>query len=90
MGKFLASEKVRQVKFKRSDYFSVGAQADGIYKTNTYPFCLPRDCAGENLFAGIRERLELANIPEAMKGFPIALISAGLMALAFFGFSGLV
>jgi electron transport complex protein RnfA len=42
------------------------------------------------LFAGIRERLELADIPEAMKGFPIALISAGLMALAFYGFSGLV
>lgn len=42
------------------------------------------------LFAGIRERLELADIPEAMKGFPIALISAGLMAIAFLGFSGLV
>ena len=42
------------------------------------------------LFAGIRERLELADIPEAMKGFPIALISAGLMAMAFMGFSGLV
>ena len=42
------------------------------------------------LFAGIRERLELADIPEAMKGFPVALISAGLMALAFYGFSGLV
>ena len=42
------------------------------------------------LFAGIRERLELADIPEAMKGFPIALISAGLMAMAFLGFSGLV
>ena len=42
------------------------------------------------LFAGIRERLELANIPEPLKGFPIALISAGLMAIAFLGFSGLV
>lgn len=42
------------------------------------------------LFAGIRERLELADIPEAMKGFPIALISAGLMAIAFLGFQGLV
>ena len=42
------------------------------------------------LFAGIRERLEQASIPEAMKGFPVALISAGLMALAFYGFSGLV
>ena len=42
------------------------------------------------LFAGIRERLELSDIPEAMKGFPIALISAGLMAMAFLGFQGLV
>ncbi len=42
------------------------------------------------LFAGIRERLEFANMPEAMKGFPIALISAGLMAMAFLGFQGLV
>lgn len=42
------------------------------------------------LFAGIRERLELADIPEAMKGFPVALISAGLMAIAFLGFQGLV
>lgn len=42
------------------------------------------------LFAGIRERLELSDIPEPMKGFPIALISAGLMAIAFLGFKSLV
>lgn len=42
------------------------------------------------LFAGIRERLELSRVPEAMKGFPIALITAGLMAMAFLGFKGLV
>jgi electron transport complex protein RnfA len=42
------------------------------------------------LFAGIRERLELANIPKCLEGFPIALISAGLMSLAFFGFQGLI
>lgn len=41
------------------------------------------------LFAGIRERLENSNIPECMKGFPISLISAGLMSIAFFGFAGL-
>ncbi len=41
------------------------------------------------LFAGIRERLELIDIPESLKGFPIALISAGLMSIAFFGFQGL-
>ena len=42
------------------------------------------------LFAGIRERLELSNIPNSLLGFPIALISAGLMSLAFLGFSGLI
>ncbi|MDR1774685.1 MAG: electron transport complex subunit RsxA [Clostridioides sp.] len=42
------------------------------------------------IFAGIRERLELADIPDAFKGFPITLISAGLMAMAFLGFTGLI
>lgn len=42
------------------------------------------------LFAGLREQLELANVPKAFKGIPIALITAGIMALAFMGFSGLV
>ncbi len=41
------------------------------------------------LFAGIRERLELSDIPKAFEGFPIALISASLMAISFLGFSGL-
>jgi len=42
------------------------------------------------LFAGIRERQELAPIAEPFKGFPIALITAGLMSIAFFGFQGLI
>ncbi len=42
------------------------------------------------LFAGIRERLELDDMPKAMKGVPIALITAGILAMAFMGFSGLV
>lgn len=42
------------------------------------------------VFAGIRERLELAEIPEALQGFPIALIIAGLMSISFFGFQGLL
>lgn len=42
------------------------------------------------LLAGIRERLEVADVPEVLEGFPIALISAGLMSIAFLGFSGLV
>jgi len=42
------------------------------------------------LFAGIRERLEIASIPESLRGFPISLISASLVSLAFFGFQGLI
>ena len=42
------------------------------------------------LFAGIRERLELGNMPKWMEGFTGALITAGLMAVAFNGFSGLI
>lgn len=41
------------------------------------------------MFASVRERLEYADCPKAFEGFPIALISAGLIALAFMGFSGL-
>ncbi|MBR3108142.1 MAG: electron transport complex subunit RsxA [Clostridia bacterium] len=42
------------------------------------------------LMAGVRERLESSKIPACMKGFPITLVSAGLMAVAFMGFNGLV
>ena len=42
------------------------------------------------LFAGIRERLELADIPIAFQGFPITLIAASLMSIAFLGFTGLI
>ena len=41
------------------------------------------------VFASIRERVEEAECPKSFRGFPIALISAGLLALAFMGFSGL-
>lgn len=42
-----------------------------------------------SIFAGIREQLALANVPKAMRGVPIALICAGLLAMAFMGFSGI-
>ena len=42
------------------------------------------------LMAGIREKIEYNDIPEAFKGTPIVLVTAGLMAIAFFGFSGLI
>ena len=41
------------------------------------------------IFAGIREQLELVDIPRPLRGAPIALICAGLLALAFMGFSGI-
>lgn len=42
------------------------------------------------ILAGIRERIEDNDIPHSFKGFPIVLITAGLMAIAFIGFSGLI
>ena len=42
------------------------------------------------IMAGIRERLEVANIPKSMEGAPIAFITAGLLSIAFMGFAGLV
>lgn len=42
------------------------------------------------LLAGIREQIEVTGVPKGLKGFPITLITASLLALAFMGFSGLV
>lgn len=42
------------------------------------------------IMAGIRERIEDNDIPNALKGMPIVLVTAGLMAIAFIGFSGLI
>lgn len=41
------------------------------------------------IFAGIREQLSLTTVPKVMKGIPIALVTAGLLAMAFMGFSGI-
>ena len=42
------------------------------------------------IFAGVRGRLETSNIPEAMKGLPITLVSAAIVSLSFLGFAGIV
>ncbi len=42
------------------------------------------------LFAGIREQLSLVKVPKSMEGIPSALIAAGILAMAFMGFSGIV
>ena len=42
------------------------------------------------ILAGLRERMEYNDVPESFQGMPIVLITSGLMAIAFFGFSGLI
>jgi len=42
------------------------------------------------IFAGLREHLELVEVPKGVRGIPIALITAGILAMAFMGFAGLV
>jgi Na+-translocating ferredoxin:NAD+ oxidoreductase subunit A len=42
------------------------------------------------LFAGLREQMELSNVPVGMRGIPSALITAGILAMAFMGFAGMV
>ncbi|MDR1860807.1 MAG: electron transport complex subunit RsxA [Bacteroidales bacterium] len=42
------------------------------------------------LFSGIREQLELQDVPKGMQGIPVALITAGILAMAFMGFQGIV
>ena len=42
------------------------------------------------IMAGIRERIEYNDVPESFKGMPIVLLTAGLMSIAFFGFSGIL
>ena len=40
--------------------------------------------------AGLREKMEYNDVPKYFQGFPIVLLTAGLMAIAFFGFSGVI
>jgi electron transport complex protein RnfA len=42
------------------------------------------------LMSSVRERMEMANIPKALQGIPIAFVTAGLMSMGFLGFSGLI
>ena len=64
--------------------------ARGVFKSTLYGFC-----AGVGfslalvLFASIREKLKLADVPKVFQGMSIALITAGILAMAFLGFSGL-
>ena len=63
----------------------------GILPSTVYGLCSGLGFAlALILFASLRERLELSRIPKAFQGTSIALITAGILALAFMGFSGLV
>ncbi len=42
------------------------------------------------IFAGLREQLELSDVPAGMRGIPVTLVMAGILAMAFMGFSGMV
>jgi len=66
----------------QEDYNFLGAILNGLFSGLGFTLVLV-------LMAGLRERLEKAEVPEAMKGMPIAFVVAGCMALAFLGFSGL-
>jgi electron transport complex protein RnfA len=63
------------------NYNFLDATLNGLFSGAGFTFVLL-------LMAGIRERLEYADVPESMKGFSIGLILAGTMALAFWGFMG--
>ena len=73
--------------------FSFGGAAHMLNLTETIVFAVA-NALGFGLaliiFAGMREQLELSNIPKAFKGIPIALVTAGILALAFMGFAGIV
>ena len=73
------------------DFFKAGAPVAGSLPLSL----LQAFCAGLGfmfmllLMSGIRERLELADVPEAFEGLPVAFLTASLMGLAFMGFVGL-
>lgn len=76
---------ILNTKAMRSDgltpYSFLDATLNGFFSGVGFTFVLLA-------MAGIRERLELVEMPKSMKGMPIALILAGIMALAFYGFMG--
>ena len=65
----------------RENYNAIQAAVNGVAGAAGFTLAIL-------LFAGIRERMELGPIPRALQGFPIALITAGLMSIAFLGFAG--
>ena len=61
------------------------------YGATIYGFCSALGFAlALVLFSSLREKLDLANVPKAFEGTAISLVTAGILAMAFLGFSGLV
>ncbi|OGJ90873.1 MAG: electron transport complex subunit RsxA [Candidatus Raymondbacteria bacterium RifOxyA12_full_50_37] len=69
--------------FIKKDYGFVGSVIFGLSSASGFTLALL-------IFSGIRERLEYAKIPALLKGLPITFLTAGLLSMAFMGFSGLV
>jgi len=67
----------------QKNYNLVGSLLFAFFTAVSFAFALI-------IFAGIREQLELSNLPKSVRGIPAALITAGILALAFMGFAGLV
>ncbi len=73
--------------------FSFGAEAQMLSLDGALVYAIASALGfgvAMTIFAGIREQLELSAVPKAFKGTPIALVTAGILALAFMGFGGLV
>lgn len=73
--------------------FSFGGEAHlmGLGEAAVYAFATSLGYGlAMYLFSGLREHLALNNVPKSFRGLPIALITAGIMAMAFLGFSGIV
>jgi len=74
----------------------INAQATGLVQSGWLGSTIYGFCSGLGfalaliLFASLREKLDLAQVPKAFEGMSIALITAGILAMAFIGFSGLV
>ena len=66
----------------QNDYTFIQAAAYGVFSGVGFTLAIV-------LFASVRERLEFSKPPKSFEGFPIALVTAGLIAMAFMGFSGL-
>lgn len=89
LGIFLPLHHDQLCRARRSDT----ARAEELQSAPVFYLCCVH-CGGFALalvvFSGIRERLELNDVPKAMQGVPVALVTAGILAMAFMGFAGLV